>query len=835
MLSLSDILGYASIGCWLGAQFPQVIENIKLQSCEGLALPFLANWLLGDISNLVGCILTHQLPFQTWLATYFVFVDFTLVAQYMYYYKAPKVPPSVLGRIRSATSPGAIRRMSIDRGASRYRTLSAVASNVAAAAALAAQQDEQADSRRANTRHPRRTGRRLGYERSSSLASAGMGEEGESDPPPAMMDSFHSEGGRDVAPKRVSWSIERHRGRASSVGQTIRSTTPTPALNIISNESPAATTHPDALHNERRDSNLLISSTESLSPVINSRSSRASRKGSTMVFLGAWALFGFGTLTNDRHGIPSTRLSNVGRVLSTSSISIAFTEHGIYSRDKATEKVAPLGIRLPSLVSDISIENEPQGDPHPDEPSPEQVLGRIFAWLCTTLYLTSRLPQIWKNYARKSVEGLSMYLFVFAFLGNSFYASSILVSPRRFLPPPESTQYIRESIPYLLGSVGTLMFDITIVAQSFIYRPRHRRHSTTHSRVLDEEEAGLLSGDALSAHPPGDSAILNRGRTSPTYRARGGLNSTPSMGRRSLVLDYLCHSCYTNTARAFNRDSTIRHLDADGDEIVEPVISDGTRSSETSSGSGPFDRFERFLKQVELRQEIRNEILSGRVDEAIALLNEHFPAVLSEDVVTKASDDAEPRPSTSNIEYISSTSTEPAHLLLNLRILAFSEACRTIPLDYPPKSEVMERDSRPAASPSEPEDSPDYLEQQMALLARAQKLYAFSNMLPNPADRATYLKELENVGGLLAYKVPEKSSMAKYLTLERREAVADQLNRAILKRTGRQPVSTLELLTRYTHLLWQAAHQHGVKARPGAVLPPKSIKVTSTTEGESEV
>ena len=52
---------------------------------------------------------------------------------------------------------------------------------------------------------------------------------------------------------------------------------------------------------------------------------------------------------------------------------------------------------------------------------------------------------------------------------------------------------------YLLGSGGTLMFDITIMGQSFCYRPRLRRH-----RILDEEETGLLSGD---------SAIMNRGRT----------------------------------------------------------------------------------------------------------------------------------------------------------------------------------------------------------------------------------------------------------------------------------------------------------------------------------
>lgn len=58
------------------------------------------------------------------------------------------------------------------------------------------------------------------------------------------------------------------------------------------------------------------------------------------------------------------------------------------------------------------------------------------------------------------------------------------------------------------------MFDITIVGQSFCYRPRPRRHL---SRALDEEEAGLLSGsDTLPPCPSGDSAVMNRGRTSRT-------------------------------------------------------------------------------------------------------------------------------------------------------------------------------------------------------------------------------------------------------------------------------------------------------------------------------
>jgi hypothetical protein len=44
--------------------------------------------------------------------------------------------------------------------------------------------------------------------------------------------------------------------------------------------------------------------------------------------------------------------------------------------------------------------------PHGDMPkmSWQHVIGRVSAWACTTLYLTSRLPQIWKNVSRVSVS-----------------------------------------------------------------------------------------------------------------------------------------------------------------------------------------------------------------------------------------------------------------------------------------------------------------------------------------------------------------------------------------------------------------------------------------------
>ena len=60
---------------------------------------------------------------------------------------------------------------------------------------------------------------------------------------------------------------------------------------------------------------------------------------------------------------------------------------------------------------------------------------------------------------------------------------------------------------YLLGSAGTLLFDVSIVSQSLIYRPkllRNRgRQSSTHRRTVSEEETGLLSGDALASQDEG--------------------------------------------------------------------------------------------------------------------------------------------------------------------------------------------------------------------------------------------------------------------------------------------------------------------------------------------
>ena len=70
----------------------------------------------------------------------------------------------------------------------------------------------------------------------------------------------------------------------------------------------------------------------------------------------------------------------------------------------------------------------------------------------------------------------------------------------------------------------------------------------------------------LSAHPSPDSwqvslSFLN-------FLSSSSLISL--CPKRAVILDYLVQRCYTRTARAFAADSTIRHLDADGDELRRP-------------------------------------------------------------------------------------------------------------------------------------------------------------------------------------------------------------------------------------------------------------------------
>ena len=127
----------------------------------------------------------------------------------------------------------------------------------------------------------------------------------------------------------------------------------------------------------------------------------------------------------------------------------------------AIAQASPLKTILPPTVSTAT-------------PTSLEAAGTVLSWTSTVLYLGSRLPQLLKNYTRKSTAGLSPHLFIAAFMGNLFYSSALATNPSAWsnLGPyggggwagPEGSdrmKWILAAAPFFLGAFGVLGLDAT--------------------------------------------------------------------------------------------------------------------------------------------------------------------------------------------------------------------------------------------------------------------------------------------------------------------------------------------------------------------------------------
>ncbi|KAG7700796.1 hypothetical protein KL951_000911 [Ogataea haglerorum] len=99
-------------------------------------------------------------------------------------------------------------------------------------------------------------------------------------------------------------------------------------------------------------------------------------------------------------------------------------------------------------------------------------IGTAVAWCCTFIYLASRIPQLVKNYHRKSVQGISPLLFAFALMGNLTYSLSIVCNASALTPDTRAV-FLKTELPYILGSSGTVLFDILYFYQRWLYVRPH--------------------------------------------------------------------------------------------------------------------------------------------------------------------------------------------------------------------------------------------------------------------------------------------------------------------------------------------------------------------------
>ena len=451
------------------------------------------------MSNLLGCILTHQLPFQTYLAAYFCFVDLSLLGQYLYYYKpSPSLPPSERssplsastalledGLVHSVTErygstrsrrysgvsasyppPGLLpgsgdsptcthprsRSRSCARGPSRRNSTLSKRATLQELQTTAANIAQAADSllRKQRSHQRPRSASYVGDSRPSALSRTGMGvtmsgprfgepkSDTEDDEVDHLVESFYSEaGGSHPRHRSITWTTAhpssssqpqpferrevvntedepedatlngethdaslRHRSRSRGRPTTryLFESTPLDAVPGSYLENSAETSVPQA-------GETLITPKRPHASVSSSRASGKRSAGIVFLSVGVGALFVLGTHMDVSKEVEERRTSAKGRgkgqVIGVGQgYLVEDEENRATSNDYADAHTTAAHISYTYVDADA----EPIPPPHRRHERPERtkeekrrVVGRISAWICTTLYLTSRLPQIWKN------------------------------------------------------------------------------------------------------------------------------------------------------------------------------------------------------------------------------------------------------------------------------------------------------------------------------------------------------------------------------------------------------------------------------------------------------
>ncbi|XP_061683298.1 lysosomal amino acid transporter 1 homolog [Syngnathoides biaculeatus] len=120
-----------------------------------------------------------------------------------------------------------------------------------------------------------------------------------------------------------------------------------------------------------------------------------------------------------------------------------------------------------------------------------EVSGFVCGYLSTVFYISSRFPQLYKNFQRQSTEGTSYLLFALVMIGNLSYCLSIIMA----LPATKESKQnlIIKHLAWLIGSLGVLILDVFVTIQFVLYRKN--KSARRHAAVAGLEVQPLMCGE----------------------------------------------------------------------------------------------------------------------------------------------------------------------------------------------------------------------------------------------------------------------------------------------------------------------------------------------------
>ncbi|KAK1711844.1 PQ loop repeat-domain-containing protein [Colletotrichum lupini] len=95
-------------------------------------------------------------------------------------------------------------------------------------------------------------------------------------------------------------------------------------------------------------------------------------------------------------------------------------------------------------------------------PGISESVGSALGVIGAICYLCARIPQIIKNYRGKSCEGLAPLFLLLSITGNLTYGMSVIAYK-------QDREYLLTSLPWLMGSLGTIVEDGIILFQVRLY------------------------------------------------------------------------------------------------------------------------------------------------------------------------------------------------------------------------------------------------------------------------------------------------------------------------------------------------------------------------------
>ncbi|XP_042493455.1 probable vacuolar amino acid transporter YPQ1 [Macadamia integrifolia] len=351
--------GLVSLIAWGVAEIPQIITNFQTKSGHGVSLTFLLTWIVGDIFNLLGCILEPAtLPTQFYTALLYTISTVVLVWQCVYY--------------------DHICRWCKSR--SKKEAKATVGEDAKSQAAAAAARPKSHESTISIPGGPHRAS-----------------------PTPS--------------PQRESYYI--------SARSLARSGTPP----LYGSYLRVARSGPSAMQlNESSSSSDDEAFPVSANKTVKTKPIRIPRS------------VGYGTFAAASVNLPYQTIAVMERYM---------------------------GLSENTQLQDGKVENN--------------VYGMALGWLMAAIYMGGRIPQIWLNIKRGSVEGLNPLMFIFALIANVAYVGSIVVRSIEW-------EKIKANMPWLLDAVVCVALDLFIILQ-YIYYKYIQKSKTSNEEDGDYMEA----------------------------------------------------------------------------------------------------------------------------------------------------------------------------------------------------------------------------------------------------------------------------------------------------------------------------------------------------------